>query len=213
MSDERDGLPQDWEIVAKGWTGQEVFEFLVRERRLKPADAVAEMNGRGRVLKWQIVRLGNFRYSEWSAPVGLFPKYMWDLADERRVIIFPPPSWLDLCWDETRLYGSRGRWPSHPSSWSCLANDGKVPPAELTFMTFQDQVRQLWPDSRRKKDNPTQMRKTAVRDTFRETGKPGRGGVSWAEFYRKVKTKLPKHASWEERTIQRDVEEIVKEQS
>lgn len=58
-----------------------------------------------------------------------------------------------------------------------------VPPlmSEHVFMVLQDDVRELCPDSGKKKRNtPTEMRKAAVKDTFEETGRPGRGGVNIA---------------------------------
>jgi hypothetical protein len=117
MLDERAGLPVEWEIVAKGWTAQEIFEFLKRERRFKPMDAIAQMNSRGRALRWHFVRHGALAYPYFMAPLGFFSNHIWDLTEGGRVTIVPPV----------------------PSV------NGEIPPPEPIFMALQDEVRQLWP--------------------------------------------------------------------
>jgi hypothetical protein len=175
MSDERVGLPVDWEIVAKGWTGQEVFEFLTREQGLKPSEAVAQMNGRGRALRWQWVRHGAIAYPHMMAPPSFFSNHIWDLTEEGRVTIVPPV----------------------PSV------NGEIPPPEPIFMAFQDEVRQRWParensnagaPARHAWDNAENI----LGKLWKERGDPkapetrGNGWRSDEDLYKEVRARMAK---------------------
>jgi hypothetical protein len=127
-----------------GWTEQEVFKYLTEQCGLKPESAIREMNVRGRALRWEVARLENLSYEGWETPRGLLGAHAWRTTKDGEVTIAPAPSRYDLAYDPMRFgakYNSPGEWQHQDAPFW----EATIAPADLTFMTDPDSVRDLWP--------------------------------------------------------------------